>query len=68
MQAISMLHRYDALTAQIQTMLDAAHERERVNLNTIRELTLALRVSEIDNRELRARCRAYDKERANGAV
>lgn len=59
--AAELLHRSAAQTDRALEMLEASQERERVNMNTIHELTLALRVSENDNRELRARVRAYER-------
>jgi len=67
MSALELLNKYDAKVGEMITLLEASIERERVNLQTIRELTVALRVQEGDLREANARIRAYERATREGA-
>ncbi len=61
MTTIEVLRALDTQADTLLVMLEAALERERVNGNTIRELTLAFRVQEAELREANARIRAYER-------
>lgn len=64
-RAADLLETSSRQTEQVMALLEASHERERVNAVTIGELLRTVRVQEMEIRELNARVRAYERN-ANG--